>query len=281
MNLGSFLHSLDARSKLLTFLLFIITVISIQSYGILQFAGLLLYLLLSIILSRIPLSFFLKRLGFILVLALIMGGFLPFFKHGNSDYQVSSVLSMKIYQKGLILLGNLLIRSSLSFLAALILAGTTGFTGILSSMERMGLPSSLSLSLGLAYRYLFVLGEEVVTLRRAALSRGYRGKWIWHTSIIGKLIGNLFLRSYERSERVYHAMLSRGFSIKNRRERLRGKVEKMRRADYLFPLASILFFLLVRFLPSIMVLLELHDFQLDYQSLSVVHVSTIGSLRGF
>ena len=240
-------------------MLFIFTTVSIQNYTLFQFAGFLLFLLLSMILSRIPLSFFLKRLGFILALALIMGGFLPFFEHGDSDFLVASIFSVKIYGKGLILLENLLIRSSLSFLAALILGGTTGFMGVLSSLERMGLPSSFSLSLGLAYRYLFVLSEEVTTLKRAALSRGYRGRWIWHSSAIGRLIGNLFLRSYERSERVYRAMLSRGFSIRNRREKFRGKGKKMRGADYLFSLASLLFFLIVRFLPSIMVVLERID----------------------
>jgi cobalt/nickel transport system permease protein len=51
-------------------------------------------------------------------------------------------------------------------------------------------------------------------MKRAALSRGYRGRWLWQANTIGHLIGTLFLRSYERGERVYLAMASRGFTGK-------------------------------------------------------------------
>jgi cobalt/nickel transport system permease protein len=63
----------------------------------------------------------------------------------------------------------------------------------------------------LTYRYLFVLIEEARRLRRAAAARGYRPRWLGQSLLIGRLIGQLFMRSYERAERVYGAMVQRGY----------------------------------------------------------------------
>jgi len=62
------------------------------------------------------------------------------------------------------------------------------------------------------YRYVFVIVDEAQRMLRARNSRNYRGKWILQSKVIGTMIANLFLRSYERGERVYLAMLSRGYN---------------------------------------------------------------------
>lgn len=67
------------------------------------------------------------------------------------------------------------------------------------------------------YRYLFVLDEEVQRLLRARSARAARIKnnktqpVLWQAKVAGNMVGQLFLRSLERSERVYSAMQSRGF----------------------------------------------------------------------
>ena len=68
------------------------------------------------------------------------------------------------------------------------------------------------------YRYLGVLGDEATRMNRARASRsavgpsGRPGGTIrWRASVTGSMVGSLFLRSYERSERIYGAMQARGF----------------------------------------------------------------------
>ena len=61
------------------------------------------------------------------------------------------------------------------------------------------------------YRYSFILIDEMYRMKRARDSRSFGGRWFWQTQVIGHMIGTLFLRSFHRGERVYLAMLSRGY----------------------------------------------------------------------
>jgi len=61
------------------------------------------------------------------------------------------------------------------------------------------------------YRYSFILIDEMYRMKRARDSRCFGGRWFWQSKIIGHMIGTLFLRSFHRGERVYLAMLSRGY----------------------------------------------------------------------
>ena len=76
----------------------------------------------------------------------------------------------------------------------------------------MGAPVIVVDLLALTYRYVFVLVGEAMRLRRAAAARGYRPRWLGQAVLIGRLVGRLFVRSYERAERVYDAMTLRGFT---------------------------------------------------------------------
>jgi cobalt/nickel transport system permease protein len=95
-----------------------------------------------------------------------------------------------------------------------------------------------------AYRYIFVLVDEAERMERARDSRCYGGRWLWHARVIGQMIGTLFLRGYERSERVYVAMVSRGFD-----GRIVAPAEaRMAAGDYAFVAASVGFFVALRVL---------------------------------
>jgi len=63
-----------------------------------------------------------------------------------------------------------------------------------------------------AHRYALVFADEFGRTRRALLARNFEARWLWQTGAIGRLIGSFFLRAYERGERVYLAMLARGFT---------------------------------------------------------------------
>jgi cobalt/nickel transport system permease protein len=120
---------------------------------------------------------------------------------------------------GLWRLAAVLARSWLSLLAAATLILTTPFTALLKAMRGLGVPLILTAIIALMYRYLYVLVEEASRMMRARDARsgddggGHSGGSLrWRARVAGHMIGTLFLRTYERSERIYQAMLARGYT---------------------------------------------------------------------
>jgi len=103
------------------------------------------------------------------------------------------------------------IKSNLCVLAMLLLAWTTPFQDILQELRRLRLPSAMLTTLALMYRYLPVLVEESRRMQRARASRTFsRGRrFAWHS--LSGIVGQLFVRSADRAERIYLAMCARGW----------------------------------------------------------------------
>jgi len=78
------------------------------------------------------------------------------------------------------------------------------------------MPRVMVMILSFMYRYIFVLVDEAMRMRQARDSRNFGGSRLWQMRTIGNMIGTLFIRSYERGERVYAAMLARGFDGQSR-----------------------------------------------------------------
>jgi cobalt/nickel transport system permease protein len=167
---------------------------------------------------------------FVLMIAL----FLPFFQGGEVAGSCNvGWWRVSISYDGLLVLWNVVVKSWLSALSLILLSATTPFPGLLKGLERLGVPRVMVMILSFMYRYLFVLVDEAMRLQRARESRNLGGGLVWRATTIGNMIGTLFLRSYERGERVYQAMLARGFDGETRTlSELR-----LRRADLYFGLA--------------------------------------------
>ena len=104
-------------------------------------------------------------------------------------------------------------RSMLCLLFLILLTSTTPFAELLRGLRKLGCPRILVLNLGFLYRYLYVITEEVLRMRQARDSRRVgRAPLLAELKLLGSMLGTLLLRSFERAERMYHAMLSRGFS---------------------------------------------------------------------
>jgi cobalt/nickel transport system permease protein len=110
------------------------------------------------------------------------------------------------------------IKSWLSVQFAVILAGTTPFSDLVAAMRGLHFPRILVAIVSFMWRYVFVLVDEVVRLRRAREARsavlpGLKGGGTipWRARVVGGMAGNLFIRSYSRSERIYQAMAARGY----------------------------------------------------------------------
>ncbi len=119
---------------------------------------------------------------------------------------------------GLIRFASIVIRSWLSVQMAILLTAATQFPDMMHALRHLRAPSLLVAVVSFMYRYLFVLADEVMRLLRAREARSARppgggggGTVLWRARVAGNMVGQLFLRSYERSDRVYNAMLSRGY----------------------------------------------------------------------
>jgi cobalt/nickel transport system permease protein len=110
-------------------------------------------------------------------------------------------------------LAALIVLKAVAVLTLVLVAWATApWEVTLKALHALRVPGLLVQLLALTYRYLFLLGEEVVRLRTALRVRGYRNRANLHSyRTVGHVAGTLLVRSHERAERVGQAMRCRGF----------------------------------------------------------------------
>jgi cobalt/nickel transport system permease protein len=171
--------------------------------------------LMAVFLAKIPLLEALKRSSIALPFAGIVALSVPFTQTGHIlwAWQVWG-LRLTITDAGLILFGTVVAKSWLSVMVSGLLVATTRFTDLLHALRALRVPAVLAQTISFMVRYLLVLVEEAKRLMTARESRsaGKGGTVAWRARVLGGMIGSLFIRSYERSERIYAAMVSRGFA---------------------------------------------------------------------
>jgi cobalt/nickel transport system permease protein len=117
-----------------------------------------------------------------------------------------------VSQSGLAAAWALLVKGTLGVLASLTLAATTEPRDLLAGLERLRVPNLLVQIMGFMVRYLDVVTDEMRRMRVARESRGFTARDVRHWPVIARSAGALFIRSYERGERVHLAMVSRGYA---------------------------------------------------------------------
>ncbi|EMG37625.1 cobalt ABC transporter, permease protein CbiQ [Desulfocurvibacter africanus PCS] len=165
--------------------------------------------LLLLALSGLSLPPVLKRLllvnGFVAFLWL----FLPFSTPGESIWSLGPLAATR---QGLAMALLVTLKANAILLAFMALASAMGVPAVSRALSGLGLPRNLAQLVAFSYRYLFVLGEEYHRLRTAAAVRGFRPRTDLHTyRTYAHLLGMVLVRSLDRSERVYQAMICRGF----------------------------------------------------------------------
>jgi cobalt/nickel transport system permease protein len=207
--LESPIHRLDPRAKLIGFVALIILCVSTPPGLWIAFVAYLALEIAVLALSHLPLRHVLKRMLIVIPFILVVAVFLPFFNRGGGSYNLGP-LSLSAH--GLTVLWNVAVKSTVSVFAVILLSSTTPFPDLLKGMEKLKVPGIITVTLSFTYRYIFVLLDELQRMRRARDSRGWSGRWLWQAKVIGHMIASLFLRSYERGERVYAAMVARGYN---------------------------------------------------------------------
>ncbi len=202
------IHRLDPRAKVLGTVFLVVICVTTPPTLWKAFAAFFALEITFIVLARLPWRHVLKRwmivLPFIAAVALVV----PFLSKGGGSYNLGP---LHLHGRGLLTLWNVAAKSSVSVLAVVLLSSTTPFPDLLKALRKLRAPSLLINLLSFAYRYIFVLVDEAQRMLRARDSRGWNGRWLWQSRVIGNMIASLFLRSYERGERVYAAMMARGY----------------------------------------------------------------------
>jgi cobalt/nickel transport system permease protein len=203
----SALHRAEPHLKILGLLAFVLVVVATPREWFLAYAGYLVVLAGVIAVSRVPFGYLLPRLVVELPFV-VFAVLLPFIAHGP---QVE-VLGLSLSEPGLLAAWGLLAKGTLGVLASLTLAATTEPDDLLRGLQRLRLPDLLVQIMGFMIRYLDVVTGDLKRMLTAMRSRGCNPRSPRHWPALAKALGALFVRSYERGERVHLAMLSRGYT---------------------------------------------------------------------
>lgn len=201
------IHRLPAHVKLLALLGLMLTVVATPREWYPLFAGYLAALLVVIALSRVPPTYIAKRMV-IEVPFVVFAVLMPFIATGPR----TEVLGLTVSEPGLLAAWGLLAKGTLGVIASLTLAATTEPRDLLTGLEKLRFPNQLVQIMGFMMRYLDVVAEEMRRMRIARESRGFQARNVRHWPVLARSAGALFIRSYERGERVHLAMMSRGYT---------------------------------------------------------------------
>lgn len=234
---NTLIHRLDARIKVIAAFAFIVTVVSFPKYALTGLIPFFLFPVLAFSLGDIPVWLILKKVLCMSPFAVFIGIFNPFF----DQHVMCSILGISV-TGGFVSFFSILLKFFLTICTALLLIATTSFPGICHALSTLGVPKVFIAQLLFLYRYIFVLMEEAMRMVRARDMRSFGAKG-QGMKVFAGLIGTLLLRTVERAERIYHAMLSRGFT---------GTIQHtgtctLRVSDIIFLSAAMVIFYFLRF----------------------------------
>ena len=203
----SVVHRLPPECKLLAAVAFVLVVVATPRTWYPAFAGYATLLVAVALIASVPLRTVGRRIAveapFVLFALL-----LPFIAHGERV----DVLGVAVSGPGLLAAWNVLAKATLGTVASILLVATTGQRELLRGLERLRLPSRLVEIAGFMLRYADVITAELRRMRIARESRCFTARSVRSWRVLAHAAGALFVRCYERGERVHLAMLSRGYT---------------------------------------------------------------------
>lgn len=215
----SLVHRLDPRLKVVVALVFILATALLPDGAWLGFVLSWLFIFGLTRLARLPYRVVWKR-SLVIVPFLLAAVTVLVNVPGTAvfTWQIGP-FTLAITDAGLVRFVSILIRGWLAVQVAILLTAVTPFPDLMHALTHLRVPAILVSIISFMYRYLFVLADEAQRLMRARQARSARlpgtglhgGSLFWRAKVTGHMVGQLFSRSLERSDRVYNAMLARGF----------------------------------------------------------------------
>lgn len=203
----SALHRMAPEAKLVGVFLFVVAVAATPRQAVWAFASYAVILVGLVVVSRVHLRFVAVRL--VAVVPFILFALLIPFVAGGEKVDV---LGLSLSREGLWGAWNVFAKATLGATASILLAATTEIPEMLRGMSILKVPPVFTAIAMFMVRYLVLVSGELGRMRTAMIARGYDPRWLWQAKPIATSAGALFIRSYERGERVHAAMLARGFT---------------------------------------------------------------------
>jgi cobalt/nickel transport system permease protein len=201
-------HRLDPRAKIAGLVAVTLVAVSTPIAAWPVYVACVVVLAAVAMLARVTPREIWRRARFVLPLVLFAALLIPLVRTGGDTYSLGP---LTLHEAGLETMAAVAAKATIGTVAAVLLGATTTFPSVLRGLEALRVPRVLILIAAFMYRYLFVIVEEVGRMRAALAARGYRPRNALHAGALGRVATALFLRTYSRGERVYLAMLARGY----------------------------------------------------------------------
>ena len=206
-HLNSMFHSWDPRVKIVSLSVLIASIALLP--GISSACLGLITAITFVFISRIPFTFVLKQLRWIMFFALFFLIVMPLTVGGDDIIRFKLIT---VSRKGLNLALLITLRAVSISLLIFPMIGTTKFHKSLKALQKLKVPNKLVQMIMFTYRYIFVFMTEFKRMFMAAKARLFKKKTnIFTLKITSNLTGMLFIRGFERTQSVYNAMVSRGY----------------------------------------------------------------------
>ena len=203
----SAIHHMAPEAKLVATFLFVAAVAITPRQAIWAFAVYALLLGALIGVSRVGPGFVAVRLAAVIPF-ILFAVLIPFVAGGETV----EVFGVDLSREGLWGAWNVVAKATMGATASILLAATTEISEMLRGMSILKVPPVLTAIAMFMVRYLVLVSGELGRMRTAMTARGYDPRWLWQAKPLAASAGALFIRSYERGERVHAAMVARGFS---------------------------------------------------------------------
>lgn len=200
------IHRLAPAPKLIGLVAFVSTVALTPRRDVAAFAVYGAVVVALVVIARLPIRLVVSRLV-VIVPFLVFAAIVPFIGTGE---QVD-VLGMSLSEDGLWAAFGVASKALLGATAAIVFAATTPVPDVVRALSELRVPSVIVGIVAFMFRYLDLIVDQLRRMRQAMVARCHDPRWLWQVGPIASSSGTLFVRSYERGERVHQAMLARGF----------------------------------------------------------------------
>ncbi|WP_199433305.1 cobalt ECF transporter T component CbiQ [Qaidamihabitans albus] len=203
----SVVHRLPAHVKIVAAFAAVLGVVATPREAAWAFGADLVVVVAVWAVAGVPVGWFARR-AVIEIPFVLFAVLLPFVGGGPR----TDVLGVSVSVEGSLAGWNIVAKGTLGVLISLTLAATTHPRDLLAGLRRLRVPPLVTTIASLMLRYVEVIVAEARRMRLARLCRGDDSRFLWQAAAVARGIGVLFLRSYERGERVHLAMLARGWT---------------------------------------------------------------------
>jgi len=201
------LHTTSAEVKLVGLVAFVVAVAVTPRHAVGAFAVDAIVLIVLLGVARLPIRLVLGRL-IVIVPFLLFAVLVPFIAGGEQI----DVWGVGLSRDGLWAAFGVAAKATLGATASIVFASTTPVPDVVRGLTRLRVPAVLVGIVAFMFRYLDVLVDQLRRMRHAMVARCHDPRWLWQVAPIASSAGTLFVRSYERGERVHQAMLARGYT---------------------------------------------------------------------